>query len=104
MEFSFEYIITISAALYAVYLVNTGSPNINPFITYLLLPLLVAYITMAIINNIWPGLNLWGRRVYRYTEDKALREINDTGYIQLFPPIFIVLIIFALMLYNRTLG
>ncbi len=104
MEFNLEYIITISVALYAVYLVSSGSPNINPFITYLLLPLLVAYISMAIINNIWPGINRWGRRVYRYTEDKALSEINNTGYIQLFPPIFIVLIIFALMLYNRTLG
>ena len=104
MQFSLEYIITLMAALYAVYLVSTGSPNVNPYITYLLLPLLVAYIIMMIINNVWPGINQWGQRVYRYTENRALSEINNTGYIQLFPPIFIVLIIFALLLYNRTLG
>ena len=104
MQFNLEFIIALLVALYAVYLVNHGSPHVNPYITFLLLPLTIAYIMVLIINNIWPGINAWGNRVYRYGENVALSEINETGYIQLFPPIFVVLIIFALMLYNRMLG
>ena len=104
MEFNLEFIIAVLAALYAAYLVNAGSPNVNPYITFLLLPLLVAYIIVAIINNLWPGLNRWGQNMYRYGESKTLGGINNTGYVQLFPPILITLIIFALLLYNRVLG
>jgi len=104
MDFNLEFIIALLTALYATYLVNHGTPNLNPYITFLLLPLTVAYLTIAIINNIFPTLNQWGRNMYRYGEDKTLSTINDTGYLQLYPPIFIVLIIFTLLLYNRMLG
>jgi hypothetical protein len=104
MQFNLEFIIALLAALYASYLVSTGSPNINPYITFLLLPLLISYIVIAIINNIWPNINQWGQTIYKYTENKTLGTINETGYIQLFPPILIVLIIFSLLLYNRMLG
>lgn len=104
MQFNLEFIIALLVALYATYLVNYGTPNLNPYITFLLLPLTVAYIMVLIINNIFPSINAWGNRVYNYSETVVLSEINETGYIQLFPPIFIVLIIFALMLYNGMLG
>ncbi len=104
MEFNLELIVALLVASYAMYLVSIGSPNVNPFITFLLLPLVVAYIVVAIINNIWPGINRWGQNMYRYGETRTLSEINNTGYIQLFPPIFIILIVFALLLYNRVLG
>lgn len=100
MQFNLEFIITLLAALYAAYLVSVGTPNINPFITFLLLPLTVAYLVIMIINNIWPSINQWGNKVYMYTEDKTLAAVNNTGYMQLFPPIFIVLVIFAILLYN----
>jgi hypothetical protein len=104
MRFNLEFIIALLVALYATYLVNYGTPNLNPYITFLLLPLTVAYIMVLIINNIFPSINAWGNRMYNYSETIVLSEINETGYIQLFPPIFIVLIIFALMLYNGMLG
>jgi hypothetical protein len=104
MRFNLEFIIALLVALYSTYLVNYGTPNLNPYITFLLLPLTVAYIMVLIINNIFPSINAWGNRVYNYGETIVLSEINETGYIQLFPPIFIVLIIFALMLYNGMLG
>lgn len=104
MQFNLEFIVALVAALYAAYLVHTGSKNISPYISFLLLPLLVAYLVVVIINNIWPGINQFGRDVKHYIDNKTLGEINDMGYIQLFPPIFIVLIIFVLLLYNRTLS
>jgi len=104
MDFNLEFIIALLFSLYSVYLVSTNSPNVNPYITFLLLPLIVAYIVVAIINNVIPGLNKSGRSIYNYGEDIALGGINNTGYLQIFPPIFIVLIIFALLLYGRYLG
>jgi hypothetical protein len=104
MKFNLEFIIALSGALYATYLVSSGSSNVNPFITYLLLPLVVAYIIVAIINNIWPGVNKWGRNIYMYTENKTLSQINDMGYVQLFPPFLILIIIFSILLYSRMLG
>jgi len=104
MDFNLEFIIALLAALYSVYLVNSGSPNVSPFITFLLLPLIIAYIVVQIINNIIPGINKSGRQAYNYGEDIALGKINNTGYVQLFPPVLIVLIIFSLLLYSRVLG
>ena len=104
MQFNIEFIITLLLSLFSTYLVNTGSSKINPFITFMLIPLIVAYVSVAFINKTWPGINAWGKRVYNYGENIALDNINNTGYIQLFPPVFIVLIIFTLMLYNRILG
>lgn len=104
MKFNLEFIITLISALSTSFLISKGSPNLNPYVTFLLLPLVVAYIIVLIINNLFPFINQWGRKVYRYGEDITLSEINDTGYIQLFPPIFIVLVIFTILLYNRMLG
>ena len=104
MQFNLEFIIALIAALYSAYLISVGGTNINPFITFFLLPLVVAYIVTLIINNIWPGINKWGMNVYMYSENKALGTINNTGYVQLFPPILIILIIFGILLYSRVLG
>lgn len=104
MRFNLEFIITLLAALFAAYLVNRGSPNVSPYITFLILPLLVAYLIVVIINNIWPGINLWGRNVANYVEDNTLGTINETNYLQIFPPLFIVLVIFVILLYNGILN
>jgi len=104
MDFNIEFIVSLLAALYASYLVSTGSPNVSPFITFLLLPLIIAFIVVAIINNVVPGINKTGRSMYNYGENIALGGINETGYIQMFPPILIVLIIFSILLYSRMLG
>lgn len=104
MKFDLEFIVTLVVTLYAVYLVNAGTPNTNPFITFLLLPLLIAYLVVMIINNLFPTLADWGNSVGNYVEAKAVGNLNSTGYIQLFPPVLAVMIVFVLLLYNRKLG
>ena len=102
--FSLEYILSIVSALLASYLIATGSPNISAYITYFLIPLLVAYLVIQIINNIFQALNRWGRDVSNYVEHRAMTEINETGFLQIFPPILIVGVLFFILLYNRNLG
>lgn len=104
MKYNLEYIISLVAALFSAYLIKTGSPNVNPYITFLIVPLLIAYLVVQIINNVFPSLNRWGQNVQYYIEDKSMSQINSMGYLQIFPPLFAVLIVFALLLYNRQLG
>lgn len=103
MQFNLEYIISLIFAFLAIYGVNKANPNLHPGITYFLIPLLIAYITIAIINNIFPSINKFGYQVYSYSQDNTLGMINDMNYIQIFPPILIILIIFILLLYGRII-
>ena len=102
--FSFEYILSVISALLAAYLVASGSPNINAVISYFLIPLLVAYLVIQVINYVFPSLNRWGRNISNYVENRTLNEINETGFMQIFPPILIVSFLFFILLYNRHLG
>ena len=102
--FNIEYIITVVLALLSAYLVQKGSPNASPFIVYFLVPLLVAYISLQIINAVFPALNVFGQEVKFYVSQKTLGQLNSMGYMQIFPPLFAVLILFFVLLYNRNLG
>ncbi len=102
--FNLEYIISLFIALLSSYFVHKGSPNLNPFITFFLVPFLVAYLTLIIINNVFPSINRFGRNVKYYVEDRTMGEINEMGYVQIFPPLFAIILLFFVLLYNRNLG
>lgn len=104
MIFNLEYIISLAAALGSAYIISSGGANINTFIGFFLIPLLVAYITVQVINNLFPSLNMFGKKVGNYVEDRAIDRLNRMGFIQIFPPLLIVAFIFFFMLYNRNLG
>ena len=104
MRFNLEFIVALLASLTAAYFVNRGSPNMSPYITFLLLPLLIAYLMVLIINNVFPWINRFGYEASSYIGDKSLGQINDTNYLQLYPTILLVLIIFVLLLYNGILN
>lgn len=103
MQFNLEYAISLLIALAVAYTTSRASPNVSPYLTYFLLPFLVAYIVVVVINNVLPSLNLWGRNVKNYVEDTAMERIDRTNYLQIFPPVLIVFVIFVLLLYNRFL-
>src|SRR3972149_5898007 len=104
MRFNLEFIVALLASLIVAYMVNRGSPTLSPYITFALLPLLIAYLMVLIINNIFPWLNRFGYEVSAYVADKSLGQINNTNYLQLYPTILLVLIIFVLLLYNGILN
>jgi hypothetical protein len=100
MRFNLEFIIALLGALLVAYMVNKNNPSITPLITFLLLPFLIAYLIVLLINTILPGINRFGRNLYYYGSDKSLGMINDTNYMQIYPTVLIVLIIFVLLLFN----
>jgi antibiotic biosynthesis monooxygenase (ABM) superfamily enzyme len=103
-SFNSEYIVSVVAALLSAFLIQKGTPHMSPLIKFFLVPLLVAYVVVYLINWLMPGLNRTGHRISMYVENKTLGEINSMGYVQVFPPMLAILVIFFIMLYNHNLG
>ena len=55
------------------------------------------------MNTFLPKFTVWADKVGTYVEDKAYGEINSLGYMQIFPPIFAVFLIFIILIYNRSI-
>ena len=103
-SFSLEYFISVALALLSAFSVNKSASNVNPAISFFVVPLLVAYIVVSVVNAVFPFLNTWGVNLSNYVEDKTLSSVNTMGYFQIFPPILAIFIIFLVLLYNKNLG
>ena len=103
-NFNTEYILSVVITLLATYGVSKANPSLNPVITYGIIPLAVAYATLQIINAVLPSMNRSGSRVSAYIENKTLGEINNMGYIQVFPPLLAVTILVFILLFTKNLS
>lgn len=101
--FNFEYVVSVGLALGGAYAVERFSPGMNPVIKFFVVPLFIAYITLKFINTLMPKVVQLADRVGAYVEDETLGEINSMGYMQIFPPIFAVFLIFVILVYNRNI-
>jgi ABC-type Fe3+-siderophore transport system permease subunit len=102
-NFSFEYIISVVVILIVCNLLVKTNPQMNTIIV-LIVGLLVGYLSLLIMNSLFPALNSFGTNVYQYAYTSAIGSFNDTGYMNVWPPILAILIIFIILLYNRQLG
>ena len=101
-QFSTEYIVSLLAGLAAAYSVVKAKPDLNPMITFVIVPLAISYSVLQLLNAFVPGLNRTGSRVSAYVENKTLGEINNMGYIQVFPPLLgITILVFVLLFTNN---
>ena len=102
--FSLEYIISVAAALGAAMLINHNQPGFSPVLTFFVVPLLVAFVTLKILNYVAPKMNTAGHNTSTYLQYGAMNSLSNMGYMEIFPPLFAVLIIVVILLYNRNLG
>lgn len=102
-SFSTEYVVSLLLALLATYSVAKASPQLNPIVTYVIVPLAVAYTTIQILNAVMPGINRTGARVSAYVENKTLGEINNMGYVQVFPPLLAITVLVFVLLFTNNL-
>ena len=98
-QFTLEYIVSVSTALLSAYIMQRGSPDAPAFIKFLLIPMLVAYITLKIVNTLFPKMNEIGRILQNYTDNRVLGGINNTNYLQIFPPILLVFVMTLAVLF-----
>ncbi len=99
---SFAYLVATIGGLAAAYMMNKASPEMNPFVKFFVLPILVIYIVLKILQLIFPSINQFGASSMKYLHNKTLGEINGMGYIQIFPMFFAVLIVFIILLYSGS--
>ena len=100
--FSLEYIISIIIVMVVVGMIQKRAPKTSIAIK-IIVGLLVAYLSLFILNFALPKLNNVGQSVANYSKNSMYGTINNTGFIQMYPPLFAVLIIFLVMLYSGQL-
>lgn len=102
-QFNLVYIVSAIAALGTAHLINSTSSSVPLVVKFFIVPLLVAYITIAILNYLFPKLNVSGARMVNYTDNTILGAINNTGYYEIFPPLLAVAVVFIILLYFKTI-
>lgn len=102
-SFSLEYVLSLIIALLAYFFVNRTAPQSALWIK-LLVGLFAGYLSLLIFNAVIPGINTFGKDAKNYIVSKTYSGINGMQYIYIFPPLFVVLVIFLALLYNGSLG
>jgi len=92
-QFSFEYIVSVSVALFSAYIMQRGASDAPAVIKFMIIPLVVAYVTLQIANYLFPQMNAVGQKVGNYFDNRVLGGINDANYVQVFPPILLVFVL-----------
>ena len=99
-QFNLKYLISVSTALFAAYIMQRGSPAAPAVIKFLLIPLVTAYLTLQVVNYLFPHLNELGRMINNYVDNRVLGGINGSNYVQIFPPMLVVFVLTLLVLFK----
>jgi hypothetical protein len=103
-SFTTAYIVSVLSALGAVYIVNlnmvSNSPSTVILVKFFIVPLVVAFFTLTFLNMLFPTLNQGGRTAGNFASDTVAETINNMNYMQIFPPIFIVFIMFLVVAFK----
>jgi hypothetical protein len=102
-NFSFEYAVSIIVVLVVCNLLVKSNPQINSVIV-IVAGLLIGYLSLLVMNTLFPAINSFANNVYQYYSLQVMSNFNNMGYLNIWPPILAVLIIFIVLLYNRQLG
>jgi ABC-type Fe3+-siderophore transport system permease subunit len=102
-NFSLEYVFSVIVVLVVCNLLLKSSPKMN-VIVVIIAGLFVGYISLLIMNNLFPKINQISQNIYQYYSFQYMSNFNNMGYFHVWPPILAVLIIFIVLLYNNQLG
>ena len=103
ITFSFEYAISIIIVLVVCNLLIKSNPQMNT-IVIILAGLLVGYLSLVILNKVIPSMNKSSSDLYNYYLYQFSNNFDSMGYVNIWPPILAILLIFIILLYNRQLG
>ena len=103
IDFSFEFAVTTIITLIVVTMMIRSNPDMSSIVV-VVSGLVVAYISLMVVNFLFPQINKVASNVYQYIVYTIMTNFNNLGYLHVWPPIFAVLIIFVVLLYNRNLG
>ena len=99
LKFTLNYIISLVVVLIVCIYLMKSVPTLHP-ILIIVIGLLVAYLVVTGVNFIFPTFTQTSENVSQYVEYSLYSSFNDLGYLNVWPPLFAVLIIFIILLYN----
>jgi len=102
-SFNFEYALTIIIVLVVCNTLMKKSPQMNSAIV-VIAGLLVGYISLLLINKLLPNINSFALSIKQYYSHAIMSNFNQLGYLNIWPPILAVLVVFIILLYNKNLG
>jgi len=103
ISFSFEYMVSIIIIIVVCNLLVKSSPQMNSIIV-ILVGLSVGFVSLYVMNNLFPYINQFASNIYQYYVYKFTSNYTSMGYMHIWPPILAVLIIFIILLYGRQIG
>ena len=102
-SFSFEYAVSLIIIIVIINMLLKKSPNMNMAVV-VIIGLVVGYILLKVLNFLIPNLNSTASSIRQYISFMITNHFNNMGYFIIFPPLFIVLIIFIALLYSGKMG
>ena len=103
IDFSFEFAVAMIITLVATSGMIKKNPDMSTIVV-VISGLVISYISLVIVNFLFPQINKVASNVWQYIIYTLMTNFNNLGYLHVWPPIFAVLIIMVVLLYNRNLG
>jgi ABC-type Fe3+-siderophore transport system permease subunit len=103
VNFTFEYALTLIIVILVCKALLQKTPEMNSLIV-VIAGLVVGYLSLIVVNYLVPKLNKTASNVKQYYGYILTSNFNNMGYLNIWPPILAVLIIFIILLYNKNLG
>jgi uncharacterized membrane protein YesL len=103
INFSFEYAVSIIVILVVCNLLLKSAPQMNTIII-IIVGLFIGYLSLLIMNTLVPKLNYFAFNLFQYFNYQFMYNFTNMGYVNIFPPILAILLVFIVLLYNKNLG
>jgi hypothetical protein len=97
-----ESFLSSVTGLFVLYILR--DTNLPIVIKYFVLPLMVMNIAHMILVKLLPFIGLNTQKINLYFQNNVLGTINGINYMEIFPPLLLVMVIFFVMLYNKKLS
>lgn len=95
-------ILAILISLGTAYYLQSMGAGFSPLLNTLVIPFVVAIIAFYVFAFLFPKLNNTANNVTNYIEDKTYNSVNSMNYVQIFPPLLIILIIFFIFIFHKS--
>ena len=100
MLFTFSYFLSIIFALSSVFILHIRLSNKLPkILTYFVVPLVVAYVTLYVFDLFFTKIDDTMNNVGNYLEDKYLDNVRTTKFYTIYPTFILLFVIFSILLY-----
>lgn len=95
-------ILAILIALGTAYYLQSMGAAFSPLLNTMVIPFIVAIVSFYAFAFLFPKLNETAQNVSNYVEDKTYNSVNSMNYIQIFPPLLVILIIFFIFIFHKS--